>query len=379
MESRYLQSLAHELLSLKPMLMIGGPRQVGKTTLSLQLLSNPHPLENNPAYLNWDSAGVPQMLREGKLPAQEKIIILDEIHKYKNWRNLIKGFYDTYKNSKKFIITGSAKLDHYRKGGDSLLGRYFHLRLHPLSLTELNKNPNAADLQQLLKWGGFPEPFFKQNEKFLRLWKRQRNTQLIREDLRDLEMIREISLVEQLAETLPSKVGSRLSIKNIKQDIGVDHKTIVRWITYFENLFICFRISPYGSPKIKAIKKDQKLYYWDWSDVENSGARFENLVAGQLYKLCHFIEDSEGIPCELRYLMDTDKHEVDFVVIKNKKPWFAVECKTGEKWVSKGIHYFKERTSIPQFYQVHLAKLDYVQNGVRVLPFTTFCKELGMP
>jgi predicted AAA+ superfamily ATPase len=244
---------------------------------------------------------------------------------------------------------------------------------------ELSQNPNANDLKELLKWGGFPEPLFKKREKFHALWQRQRMTQLIREDLRDLEVVKEISLVEQLAELLPEKVGSGLSIQNLRQDVGVDPKTIERWLTVFENLFICFRISPFGSPKIKAIKKEQKLYLWDWSSVQSPGARLENLVASHLYKLCHFIEDTEGKSCELRYLRDTLHHEVDFVVIKDKKPWFAVECKTGEKGVSSSIHYFKERTKIPIFYQVHLGLKDYEQNGVRVLPFTTFCREMGLP
>lgn len=358
--------------------MIGGPRQIGKTTMALGLLGEEAD-ENSPAYLNWDVPGIPQQLREGKLPANESRIILDEIHKYKNWRNLIKGFYDSYKSKRQFIITGSAKLDHYRKGGDSLVGRYFYLRLHPYSLMELNPNPTMNDLSELLKWGGFPEPLFKKDETFHSLWQRQRVTQLVREDLRDLEVVREISLVEQLADLIPSKVGSGLSIKSLKQYIGVDHKTIERWLTIFENLFLCFRISPFGTPKIKAIKKIQKLYLWDWSAVENPGARLENLVASQLYKLCHFIEDTEGKNCELRYLQDIHQHEVDFVVIKNKKPWFAVECKTGERAVSSSAHFFKERLKIPHFYQVHLGVKDYEQNGIRVLPFTTFCKELKLP
>ena len=378
MNMRYLQPIAEELLKMRPMLMIGGPRQIGKTTLALKLL-NENAQEDSPAYLNWDVPGIPGQLREGKLPPNQTRIVLDEIHKFKNWRNLIKGLFDSNKSKKQFIITGSAKLDHYRKGGDSLVGRYFYLRLHPFSLMELNKNPTLKDLQELLKWGGFPEPLFKKDEKFHLLWQRQRLTQLVREDLRDLEVVKDISLLEQLADLLPSKVGSMLSIKSLKQDIGVDHKTIERWLTIFENIFLCFRISPYGSPKIKAIKKMQKLYLWDWSAVENSGARLENLVASQLYKLCHFIEDTEGKACELRYLQDTLKHEIDFVVIKDKKTWFAVECKSGETSVSTSIHFFKDRLRIPHFYQVHLGQKDFEQNGVRVLPFTTFCKELNLP
>lgn len=378
MRNRYLQKLANELLNLKPMLMIGGPRQVGKTTLSLKLIGESIN-EKHSAYLNWDVPGVAKDLVEGKIPGNEDRIVLDEIHKYKNWRNLIKGLYDLYKTKKQFVITGSAKFAHYRKGGDSLVGRYFYLRLHPFSLMEISDHPTHEDLEILLKWGGFPEPLEKKNQRFYNLWSKQRISQLVREDLRDLEVVKEISLLEHLVGLLPDEVGSLLSIASLKQDIGVDHKTIERWLSIFENLFICYRISPFGTPQIKAIKKTQKLYLWDWAMIENKGARFENLVASQLLKYCHFIEDSEGKKCELRYLRDTLNHEVDFVVIKDKVPIFAVECKTGEKSISKSIYYFKSKTKIKNFYQVHLGQKDFLQNDIRVLPFTTFCKELNMP
>ena len=159
------------------------------------------------------------------------------------------------------------------------------------------------------------------------------------------------------------------------------HESVERWIRILETLYVCFRIAPYGAPRIRAVKKEQKLYFWDWSQAPEGGARFENLVASQLLKYCHFVEDTEGYAMELRYLRDFDKREIDFVVLRDKKPLFAVECKSGEKGPSPAAYYFRERSPIPKFYQVHLGERDYgnEETDVRVLPFQVFCRELGMP
>lgn len=310
----------------KKMVFIGGPRQVGKTTLSLKFFKK-NASEKNVGYLNWDHLPDRSLILKNQLPLTEPILIFDEIHKYRNWRSLLKGLFDKYKRDIRFIVTGSARLDHFRKGGDSLLGRYHYYRLHPLSLMELNKNPTSEDLKNLLTYSGFPEPFFEKDETFL-----------------------------------------------------VSQPTIARWVTILDNLYLTFRISPYGAPKIRAVKKEQKIYFWDWTQNEEVGPRFENLVASQLLKYCHYREDTEGYKMELRFLRDTDKREVDFVVLQNKKPLFAVECKTGERVLSNHIKYFAERTNIPSFYQVHQGTKDYGKEETgRVLPFIKFCKELGLP
>lgn len=359
------------------MVFIGGPRQVGKTTFALTFL--PKPIESHPAYLNWDDISTRASLLKGELPSNEKNLVLDEIHKYARWRNLVKGFYDTNKSEISFIITGSARLDYYRKGGDSLQGRYHYYRLHPFSLTELNPDPGKEDFKVLLKFGGFPEPLLKAEEKFWRRWQRERLQRVIYEDIRDLENIKEISMLELLAQDLPNRVGSPLSVKNIKEILQVAHETVERWLKIFERMYYCFRIPPYGPPKIRAVKKEQKLYLWDWSLLPDPGPRFENFIASHLLKHCNFIEDTEGFSMELRFLRDTDKREIDFVVLKEGVPKFAVECKTGEKSINPAIFYFKERTQIPDFYQVHQGTKDYKKNGVRVLPVETFCKELNFP
>jgi predicted AAA+ superfamily ATPase len=357
------------------MAFVSGPRQVGKTTLALQLVgASDH---RHPAYLSWDDVRARPGIRAGELPVREPLIILDEIHKYARWRGLVKGLFDKREMGQSFIVTGSARLDVYRRGGDSLHGRYHPYRLHPLSLTELGGDGQA--IEGLLRFGGFPEPFFTGSERAWRRWQRERRDRIVRDDVRDLERVRELSLIELLVDALPTRVGSPLSVKNLREDLEVAHDTAERWLGILENLYVCFRIPPFGAPKIRAVKKERKLYLWDWSEVPEPGARFENFVASHLLKLCHFREDTEGERLELRYLRDTDRREVDFIVLAGKKPLFAVEVKTGERELSRSIRYFKERMAVPRWYQVHLGQKDVIIDGVRVLPFAALCAEVGIP
>jgi uncharacterized protein len=371
--TRYLEPHIRKDLK-KKMVFLGGPRQVGKTTLAQGLI---HFKDGHPAYLNWDSEFDKKKIKNREWPRTEHLIVLDEIHKYKHWRNLIKGFYDTLKNSHSFLVTGSARLDHFRKGGDSLLGRYHYYRLHPYSVAELKFKPEV--LPKLLKFGGFPEPYHEADDRFLRRWHIQRLDRLIRTDLNGWEDVKDLNKIFTLAEDLPNRVGSPLSVNSLANDIEADFKTIRRWLEILSSMYYSFQIAPFGSAKIRAVKKEQKLYMWDWSQVETPGLRFENLVASHLLKYCHYLEDVEGYRTELRFLRDTDKREVDFVVLKNKKPVFAVECKTGEGSVSPHIFYFRDRTAIPHFYQVHLGKLHrQVDDRISILPFTDFCRQLKL-
>lgn len=355
------------------MVFLGGPRQVGKTTFSQSLLGRDG--EKSLGYLNWDAAGDRKRILSGDWPAKQKLIVFDELHKYAKWRGLVKGYFDKLKNTHQFLVTGSARLDYYRKGGDSLLGRYHYYRMHPLSIAEIE----SKQLSELVKFGGFPEPFLKQSAVSLRRWHLQRKERVIYTDIRDLERINEISQIELLMDSLSVRVGSPLSRKSLPEDLEVDFKTIERWLTILENVYYCYRISPFGSPKIRAVTKEQKLYLWDWSEHEDEGKRWENFVASQLLKYCHFHQDVAGHKMELRFVRDTDRREVDFVVIKDKKPIFAVECKAGEKQPSTHLEYFRRRTNIPIFYQVHQGRKDYaVSDVIRVLPFAKFAEEVGL-
>jgi len=372
--NRYIQSAVVDDLQ-KKMVFVGGPRQVGKTTLALNILGGD---EQHHAYFNWDYADDKRMLLQGGLPPDQPLIVLDEIHKYKQWRNFVKGLYDKNRSRTSFLITGSARLDYYRKGGDSLQGRYHYYRLHPLSLYELNNTPTLSDLQALLTFGGFPEPFFSQSERDWKRWQRERISRVIHEDLVSLEQVKEVGQLDLLAVLLQDKVASLLSINTLRQDLSASHEAVDRWVRILENLYYCFRIRPFAAKKIKALKKDRKLYLWDWSLCRDPRSRFENLVASNLLKYCHYHEDTLGDDMELCFLRDSCKREVDFVVLRDGKPLFAVECKTGAKAISKHLAYFSKRTEIPCFYQVHLGSDDYevTELRLRVMPFTRFATEV---
>ena len=277
-------------------------------------------------------------------------------------------------------------MDHYRKGGDSLQGRYHFLRLHPFSIYEIQSSfpQGNMSIDDLFMFGGFPEPLLARDQIQWRRWQNERMTRVIKEDVTSLENVREISQLEILVELLKVRVGSVLSINNLREELVCAHESVERWVSILENLYFCFRIAPFGGSALKASKKEKKLYLWDWSlvpfkqDKINKGARFENLVASNLLKYCHFQEDTLGFKMELRFFRDKEKREVDFIVLKEGEPVFAVECKTGEDSLSKNINYLADRSQIPIFYQVHLGNLDVTSSDLkkRILPFEKFCMEV---
>lgn len=377
---RYLKDPIQSTLE-KRMVFLGGPRQVGKTTLALSFIGKlSQKPSQSPAYMNWDDVRSRSKILKGEIPPHENVLIFDEIHKNRKWRTLIKGLYDTHHEDVKIIVTGSARLDHFRKGGDSLFGRYRYFRLHPFTLNELVKSPTQSDCEDLLRYSGFPEPLFSTSEKEYKLWNLERIERVVYTDIRDLENLKDISQMQVLIEALDVRIGSPLSIENLRQDLQVSHPTVARWLDILESLYFVYRITPYGVPRIRAVTHEQKLYFWDWAAITDPGIRFENLVGSHLLKYCNFIQDTEGEKMSLHFLRDRDGREVDFVVCKNKKPLFAVECKLGERQLSKHISYFKERTPIPKFFQVHLGQDDHGNESTsgRTLPFWTFCKELEL-
>ncbi|MBY0386183.1 AAA family ATPase, partial [bacterium] len=308
--TRYLHKSVYEDLK-KKMVFIGGPRQVGKTTLAKTFIQKPE------QYLNWDLLEDREQIRAHKISPDLMRVVLDEIHKYTKWRMLVKGLYDKYAPDFSILVTGSARLDHFRKGGDSLFGRYHYYRLHPLTLPEVDATFQKKNTEKLLQHGGFPEPFREANETFYRRWKRERLSRVVSQDIRDLETISDLSKMELLVDGIPSRVGSPLSIKSLQEDLSVSPNTVSRWIEVLEAVYYCYRILPYGAPKIRAVKKTNKIYLWDWAELESAGPRFENFVASHLLKYCHFWEDVYGHKMELRYLRDVDLREIDFVVLKD--------------------------------------------------------------
>ncbi len=369
----YAQFIAKDLK--KKMVFLGGPRQVGKTTLAQTFIQNFK--DGDPAYLNWDNEISRRILIKGDWPKDKPLIILDEIHKKKGWQSFVKGIWDTWKNTQKFLITGSARLDIFRKGGDSMMGRYHYYRIHPYTLPELGYSNN--NLEALFKFGGFPEPLLEQNETEHRRWHLQRVSKLVRIDLRDLENVSDLDKVELLTEALSSRVGSLLSIRSLAEDLSVSDKTVKRWVQILEGLYFCFSVPPFGSLKIKAIKKAQKVFLWDWSQVEDPSTRFENMVASHLLKLCDYWQDVHGYRTELRYIREESGKECDFVVIRDKKPLFAVECKLNDTDISPSVVYLRSKLSIPKWYQVHMGtKNRTIDPDFKVLSFEAFCKELDL-
>jgi predicted AAA+ superfamily ATPase len=360
------------------MVFISGPRQVGKTTLSQQLSNR----FNKVLYKNWDQdlvvkawAKNPETLLsefDFSKTSQSRLLILDEIHKSKNWKNKLKGLYDLHHDEIKIIVTGSARLNTYKKGGDSLLGRYLNFRLHPFSLGELASRPiddphsflkkvlrfdqdtKAADknseaiLQRLYLSSGFPEPYLAQNERIHTIWRKDRRDRIIREDLRDLNRVQEISQLQTLALLLPEKVSSPLSIESLREDLSTSHESVTRWLRWFQELYIHFELKPWSKDIKRSLKKEGKIYLYDWTEIEAGGARFENLIACHLLKACQSWTDLGYGEFDLHYLRNKEKEEVDFLLTQNRKPWLAIEAKLSEPKIDiKTFERFSSQVSCP--------------------------------
>lgn len=390
-QHRYLESHIAEDLDQR-MVFVGGPRQVGKTTLA-RLVGEDF---KTTTYLNWDNRSHRRALLDGHWPPETDLLIFDEIHKYPRWKGLVKGLWDTRPSDQRIMVTGSSRLDIFRRGGDSLLGRYRYYRLHPFSLRELNA-PSAAmspfpterprlifdqeggDLDMLLTFGGFPEPCIAARQRTLKRWQKERFERVFREDIRETETVRALAQVELLGSLIPGRVGSPLSISNIAEDVEASPKTVKNWIELLARNYYLFRVPPYHRRLERALKKEGKYYLWDWSEAEKEGPRFENMVAAHLLKFCHYYEDSHGIDAALYYLRDLEKREVDFLVVWEGEPWFLVECKVGAPKGLGHLRYFADKLGIEQRYCVTASdQHDYLDRttGVRVVPASKFLMAL---
>lgn len=355
----------------RKMVFVGGARQVGKTTMAKQLLGS-----NKAGYLNWDNAKHRELILRHELPEVD-FWLFDEIHKYKQWRNFIKGVYDVHGENHKIMVTGSARLDYYRHGGDSLQGRYHYLRLHPLSVAELGIN-RQEDFIGLMNLSGFPEPFFYGSEIEVRRWSREYRKRLLEEDLSGLENVKDLSQLELLMLRLPELVGSPISINALREDLQVSHKAVDSWLSIFERLYAIFRVSPFGSSLVRAVKKEQKHYHYDWSIVQNPACRYENMIGSHLLKWVHYQADTQGRDFELRYFRDTDGREVDFIITEHGKPIKAIECKWNNGDISKHLKYFHAKFPDCEAWQISATgNKDYIsKENIRVCPAIVLLKEL---
>lgn len=370
------------------MVLLAGPRQVGKTTLARQILST----WPQGVYLSWDNRADRRDIRAARWPGGPALVVLDELHKWKGWKRWLKGEYDKHQPATRFLVTGSARLDVYRRGGDSLQGRYHHYRLHPFSHNEARGQRPAAPapgeplaagtgskdmVDALMRYGGFPEPFLAQSDRQHRRWQKERLDRFFREDVRDLEAVRDLSSIEILADLIAERVASPLSLNALREDLEVSHRAVTHWVDILERLYYLVRVRPFAATTIRGLHKRSKAYLWDWSQATMTGPRFENLVALHLLKFCHWLQDTEGFDVDLRYVRDRTGREIDFLVTVNRKPWFAVDARVSDTAIDPSLVYFRDRLKIPFAYQVVLqSPRDFVEKGVRCLPAAAFLSGL---
>jgi len=360
---------------------ICGPRQIGKTTLAQSHLERLSQSEN---YHNWDSLSLRQEFAS-------EWVVFDEIHKYPRWKNILKGYYDEWKNSINFVITGSARLDYLRQSGDSLVGRYFLFKmnpLHPHDLTGIILNRDSAwhpklsmvpfiepdktfqdATAQLYDLNGFPEPVSVGTKDFYERWKNDHISLITNEDIRDLSRITHIQKLQTLVFLLPERVGSPLSLNNLKNILGCAHASVKNWLETLKKVYLVFEIAPFATRLKRSVLKEPKYYFWDWGLLEDQGKRFENFIAVQLQRAVSAWNEWGKGDYRLMYVRTKDGREVDFIITEKDKPYLMIECKVNEKNLDPNLVYFKERIKVPIAFQVinESAYLKQAERGIFIV------------
>jgi predicted AAA+ superfamily ATPase len=361
MINRHLERISFQDEFGRQMRFISGPRQIGKTTLAKYFL---HQRNLDHLYFNWDLRAVrdryiqdPYFFETDIYDAQGHAhftwICLDEIHKMPKWKNILKDFFDKFEEVARFIVTGSARLEWFRKSGDALTGRYFLFHLLPLTLSEVAGNPmprlregeSAADfierriarvryeqnlLDQLLNFSGFPEPFTRANSRFFRRWHKDTVDQIIREDIRDMTRIIETENIASLILRLPERLGSPLSLNALREDIQASYSAVKNAISALRLTCVIFLVPPYSRSISRALKKEKKCYFYDWTRCTDPATRFENYVAVQLKTIVELWNDSGLGPLDLHYVRTKDGRETDFLITRERKPWCLIEAKLSD-------------------------------------------------
>lgn len=325
--NRYLTKALLEELNNK-ILLVTGPRQCGKTTLSKMLC--PH----NFQYINFDLAEHRLLLHEKSWDREKALIIFDELHKMNKWKVWLKGIYDVEGIPPALLVTGSAKLEAFRKVGDSLAGRHFQFRLHPIDYKEAVAHSGIEKqeiFERLMTVGGFPEPFLKGSTTYYNRWRRTHIDLILKEDLLSLSAVRDIQSIEMLIEMLRSRVGSPVSCNSLARDLHKSPNTVQHWLQLLENLYVIFRVQPYHKNIARALLKEPKYYFYDNGMVQgDNGSKLENLVACALLKEVHRAQDVEGAALALYYLRNKDGHEIDFLLTHQHRPQQLIEVKWRE-------------------------------------------------
>lgn len=348
---------------------------MGKTTLARKILSDGYPTGR---YFNWDYDEDRRDILQKKCSTDNPLLVFDELHKYPRWKNWIKGIYDVSHEDHSFLITGSARLDVYRRSGDSLVGRYHYWRLHPFSLDKIPRGISKSEaFKRLMRVGGFPEPFLDGDERNARRWRNERFDRVLKEDVRDLESIRNIQLLAMLLDMLRERVGQPIIMSNLAADLQVSPKTIKAWLEVLERMYLVFSIRPYTRSIARAVLKPPKVFFFDNADVlSGEGERFENLVATSLIKRMHFLQDRDGHRYELRYIRDKEGREVAFVIIKDRVLEELIEVKYSDENLSRSLLYYTEKLKPHRATQiVAQLKRPYDQGRIRVTDPISFFQE----
>jgi predicted AAA+ superfamily ATPase len=363
--------LWRELSSEKAMVFLAGPRQAGKTTFAKACAAS----FSNSVYFNWDIASHKALLVRNPTFFTEMerkddsapMVILDEIHKYGRWKNYLKGVYDEFHESHRFLVSGSGRLDLFQRGGDSLAGRYLLMHLWPLTVAELGgrqedlssfvddplamPDAGSGDVEdiwlRLQRVSGFPEPYLTNKAASWRRWSDTYGRQVLREDIRDLVVLNNMQGVETLFALLPFRVGSPLSVNALAEDLKVSFNTVKSWLDVMERFFLMFRIPPWTASISRAIRKERKLYLFNVPLIEDPGARFENAVAMELFRAVTQWNESGRGPFALHYVRNKDKEEVDFLLAYKNRPFLLIECKMSDDRPSSALCRFQARLDVP--------------------------------
>jgi len=361
-----------DLSSEKKMIFLSGPRQVGKTTFAQKIAEG---FKNN-LYFNWDIISQKRLLIQeptffeniNRKDESIPLVIFDEMHKYSKWKNYLKGIYDEFAGDYKFLVSGSGRFDLYKKGGDSLAGRYFQLHLFPLTVAELsNKRKSFKDFavspltnfdftnlkitskiwQTLFNVGGFPEPYVNGKKTFFNKWTANYTSQIVREDIKSISDIKNTDYIEILFSLLPKRVGSPISMNNIAEELQVSFGSIKEWLKLLEIFYLVFRIGPWTKKISRSILKEKKLYLYNYPEISDESYRFENMVAVELLRAVYNWNEYGYGRFTLHYLRNKEKEEVDFLICENNNPKILIETKFSDDAPSKNLIYFQKKLNIP--------------------------------
>lgn len=359
----------------KKMVFLVGPRQAGKTWLAKSIAKQ----FRQPVYLNYDSVDDQAIIDAKSWLEEIDLLILDELHKKPNWKNYLKGLYDTKQPHQSILVTGSARLGVYQAMGDSLAGRFYLHHLLPFSPAEVAKIHEKVDLNRFMLNSGFPEPYLSDSESEVKRWRMQYIDSLIRTDVLEFENIKNIRAMRLVVELLRKKVGSPVSFQSIAEDVNVSINTVKRYIEVLEALYIIFRVTPFSNNIARSLLKAPKIYFFDSGFVRgDKGVVFENLVASCLLKFVYAKRDYQGENYKLHYLRTKEGKEVDFALVCDETVEELVEVKFSDTHLSEPLRYFSEKYDLKACQLVKTIKHETQQDNIRILRAENYLKGLGL-